>query len=190
MAKAGGKVTTWIRYSRAKKLIGDYLGWDAKSVDRELLKRLEAREIQWQCGRFEAPKEYSGPGPGDPEFFLWEFPKSPNELIPDYGNPIGAVHIIGDTATRSGGAIADDMEVAYEDTVRLKLLPPASSPPAKKTRRSSPVDIVVAEKFPDGPWPNLTPKENVNELVGELKRRKIRIPSTDTLKRKLGLKKY
>jgi hypothetical protein len=146
MAKAGSKVTTWIRYSRAKKLIGDYLGWDAKSVDRELLKRLEARDIRWQCGRFEAPKGYSGPGPGDPEFFR-EFP---NESIPDYGMYCGA-YIIGDTATRSGGAIADDMEVAYEDIVKLKLSPPASdNGTKKKPQRPHRAKIEADRMYPYG----------------------------------------
>jgi hypothetical protein len=193
VAKAGGKNSTeWIRYSRAKKLICDYLEWDAKSAEREILKRIVAAEIRWQCGHFQAPKEYSGPGPGDPRFFK---PDDSNRSV-TAGGPLVFFHnlplsIRGDTIKRNcDGAVAEDIEVAYEDLAKLKLLPSASSPPAKKARRLSTVDIVVAEKFPDGVPPNLSPKEALRELGEELKRRKITIPHDDTLKRKLGLKKY
>jgi hypothetical protein len=66
MAKASGEATTtWIRYSQAKALASEYLG-NPEFVEREFVKGLAAGEIPWRCVRFEAPQQYSGPGPGDP----------------------------------------------------------------------------------------------------------------------------
>ena len=68
MAKAGRKATTWIRYSEAKARVGEYLG-NATRAESALRKGLEAAQISWQCVRFDTPKGYSGPGPGDSNFW-------------------------------------------------------------------------------------------------------------------------
>ena len=65
--KAGGEVTTWVKYSQAKAHAGEYLG-NAKDAERLLREGLEAAQIPWQCARFDAPKGYfqnfGSPGPG------------------------------------------------------------------------------------------------------------------------------
>ena len=62
--KAGSEVTTWVKYSQAKALAGEYLG-DPEVAERKIRKGLAAG-IPWRCVDFEAPLQYSGPGRSDP----------------------------------------------------------------------------------------------------------------------------
>ena len=119
--KAGSEVTTaWIRYSQAKALAGEYLG-DPEVAEREIRKGLAAG-IPWRCVRFEAPLQYSGPGPGDPKFW-----REPDNLLPASFPPVVRLDwlvIKGDYARHINGAAALGVELDRSALVRLKLLPP------------------------------------------------------------------
>jgi hypothetical protein len=203
MAKAINKATTeWVRYSRAKKLVCNYLGWDAETVDRELLKRLEAEEIRWR-GRFNATPEYSGPGLGDRNFFKLD---DPNQLMTRDGPlmiiRLRGVHVKGDTATRIDGAVVEDMEVALEDFVRLKLLAAHDADaPAKKTRgkktvrRLSPIQILARKEFPPNGKPpdEMSTPRALRRFEKRIQQHNISAPadekitaSDDTIKRAIG----
>src|SRR5262249_702625 len=103
-------ITAPIRYSQAKALASEYLG-DPEFVEREFLKGLAAGEIPWRCARFEAPEQYSGPGPGDAKF--WE--TDPDQLCTRDGPLVifrlRGVHNKDDSAERIDGAAAYGIEL-------------------------------------------------------------------------------
>jgi hypothetical protein len=162
MAKAGIKATiTWTRLSGAKKESTDYLG-DPRFVDSEFLKGLEVGEIRWRCVRFDAPPQYSGPGPGDPKFFYVD----PDKLIyadgPIMVAQLSGLTITGDSVRRIDGAAAYGIELAREDLVRLNLLPAViddgvddggssrPSPIKKKPQRPHRAKVEAGKMFPQG----------------------------------------
>ena len=114
MAKAGDDATTWIRYSQAKALVGEYLG-NITRAERELRKGLAAEKVAWQCVRFDTPKGYSGPGRGDAGF--WREPKN-------LATRLEWLVIDGDSATHINGATADGIDVARSALLKLDLLRP------------------------------------------------------------------
>ena len=115
MAKAGGEhTTTWIRYSEAKALVGEYLG-DATEAERDIRKGLEAAQIPWQCVRFDAPEGYSGPGAGDANFW-----REPDNL----GLRLEWLAIKGDSARHINGAVALGIDLDRSALVEQGLLQP------------------------------------------------------------------
>ena len=65
-------------------------------------KGLEAAQIPWQCVRFDTPEGYSGPGPGDANFW-----REPDNLI-ERGMDLQAEWLVikGDSASHINGAVA------------------------------------------------------------------------------------
>jgi len=204
MARAGRKDSTeWLGYSRAKKLVGDYQGWDAATTDAEFLKKMESDEIEWR-GRLRAPKGYSGPGPGDPKFFKLD---DPNQLMPTDGQlgfvMLYSVHINADTATRIDGAAVEHMEVSKDSLVRLRWLPPddGDASPVKKARAErgprqiTPIHNLARKTFPpDGKPPDDMSTPKAMQRFGEAIKKhndkvsddlKIRV-SDDTMKRAIA----
>lgn len=199
MAKAGGKDTTWVRYSRAKKLISDYLEWDAACTDQQLLRLLETKEVRYQYGRFRSPLKYVGPRPDDPKFFKQDDPNQPSDglIFMRY-----AVHIAGDTATRAGGAVAEDVMVALVDLVKLRLLPSQGVDAAvkkvgkKRPRRLTPTEIMARKEFPPNGRPpkEMTTAHALRRIEKRIQQHNGSVPddsmrisaSDDTMRRAIG----
>jgi len=122
MAKAGGKTTTWISYSQATALASEYLG-DPDFVEREIRRGLATGEIPCQWAHFEAPEGYSGPGPGDPEFWKFEGQQCTRDGAVEI-RTWREIHIEGNSAIRTDGAAVRGIKLGRSALVRLKLLPP------------------------------------------------------------------
>jgi len=201
MAKKATRDTTTarIRYGQAKALASEYLG-DPEFVEREFLKGLAAGEIPWWCARFEAPQQYSGPGPGDPKF--WE--TDPDQLCTRDGPIVifrlRGVHIKGDFARRFDDAAAYGIELDRKALVRLKLLPPSDvagdRSSARKKRKAPQVDRVMRaledpELFPGGVPLDMTTKavlkKVANYLEPETKKFGLSTPEWDSVDRALKL---
>jgi hypothetical protein len=200
MAKANRETTTArIRLSRAKALASEHFG--SEFVEREFLKGLVAGEIPWRCARFEAPQQYSGPGPGDPKF--WE--TDPDQLCTRDGPLLiirsRGIRIEGDSAKRIDGAAAYGIELDRSALVRLRLLPPSDvagdRSSARKKRKAPQVDRILPvldnlEVFPGGVPPdmptNVVLQKVANHLKPETERLGLTVPEWDSVDR--ALKQY
>ena len=169
MAKAKPNTTTArIRYSQALKFAGEYLG-DSEYAEREIEKGLIAGEVPWWCARFEAPPQYSGPGPGDPKF--WEV--DPDRLCTRDGPVVvlrtRGVHTKGDSAKRIDGAAAFGIELDHSALVRLNLLPPDDTDSNQVETRSGKrlIEAEVKRRAAEGErWDSITRlSENLHEWM-------------------------
>jgi hypothetical protein len=200
MAKKANRdtTTTWIRYSQAKALAGEYLG-DPEFVEREFRKGLKTRDIPWQCERFETPEGYSGPGRGDPDFW-----REPDNLITSERGLLIAqldwLTIEGDSARRINGAAAYGIDLDRSALVRLRLLPSSDvtddRSSAQEKRKKPQVDRIMRaledpELFPGGVPSDM--KTNValpivvEYLKPETKRLRLLDPEWDSVDRALKL---
>jgi hypothetical protein len=174
MAKAGGEpTTTWIRYSEAKALAGEYLG-DATEAERDIRKGLAAKQIPWQCVRFDVPEGYSGPRAGDANFW-----REPDNLA----MRLEWLAIKGDSARHINGAVAKGIDLGRNALVKLRLLPP-TTPPKKRARRLTPTEVVARQVFPpDGMPPDtLSTAKALQRLAKRLEQLGI-LSSDDTMRR-------
>jgi hypothetical protein len=157
MAKDGGKVTTtWIWQSEAKAQSVEYLG-DPDFVERKYREHLAAGKIPWDCEHFEAPPQYSGPGPGDPEFWKFE-----GQLRTRDGSAVivkwREIHTEGNSAIRTDDATAKGIKYDRSALVRLKLLLPddvegdgdSSRPEKRKSPQVDRVMWALSELYPAG----------------------------------------
>jgi len=184
MAKAGGKTTTWISYSQATALASEYLG-DPDFVEREIRRGLATGEIPCQWAHFEAPEGYSGPGPGDPEFWKFEGQQCTRDGAVEI-RTWREIHIEGNSAIRTDGAAVRGIKLGRSALVRLKLLPPddvddvdddtpakvrpprAASPVWKERRRPQVERVLLAipECFRNGDIDGI-PDPDVRQKVGD-----------------------
>jgi hypothetical protein len=177
-AKAKPKATTaWIEYSEAKALASEYWG-DPDRVECEIRRGLATGEIPCQWAHFEAPEGYSGPGPGDPEFWKFEGQQRTRDGSVEI-RTWREIHIEGNSAIRTDNAAVYGLKLDRSALVRLKLLPPDDVPAkvrplratssVRKERKQPQVErvlLAIPECFPDGDIDGI-PDPDVRQKVGD-----------------------